>query len=276
MLRPSDTLHQLIGGTINDKRRYEQDKARVMKAAEEIKSILACRNLNVITVESLTAGMICSTLIDVPQNGSVVYGCLGTYDPDAKRQMVSVSTTNLYNHETASQMAYGALCNTRAMTSIAVTGHAAPHPDYRADIGIVWIGAAIRGVDGIYVYNKKIDIRDDGLSRIFEVWANCQSKIDDKWVYAPSDLTAYVSDLVRINTTYYSYMFLKDSIELYEKKFGTIYGKLPYCRYDDIYRPSSILRSNLKEVSSEMDYSSISTTVSCLKQEIRRFNITEI
>lgn len=98
---------------------------------------------NVVTAESLTAGLICSTLVDIPTFGAYIYGCFGVYDTDAKRRFLGVTTKNVYTATCAKQMAEGALKNSRAIVAIAVTGHAGPSVD-PAQIGIVHVGVSVR------------------------------------------------------------------------------------------------------------------------------------
>lgn len=99
--------------------------------------------LQVVTAESLTAGMIASTLVDLsPGYGSYVYGGFAVYDSDAKRKFLGVHEADVYTPACARQMAAGALEASRATASIAVTGQAGPSPP--AVLGIVDIAAALR------------------------------------------------------------------------------------------------------------------------------------
>lgn len=105
-------------------------------------------NLQIITCESLTAGLIFSTLVDVPFGGKLKYGSFSVYDTDAKRTFCGVNVDNVYTHLCASQMAVGALINSNATLAIAVTGNAMP---YQSDtqnmkqLGEIFIGIACYG-----------------------------------------------------------------------------------------------------------------------------------
>lgn len=103
------------------------------------------RQLNVVTAESLTAGMIISSLVNVPNYGSYLYGGFATYDSDAKRQFLGVKVGDVYTKECSLQMAIGALTHSRALVGVAVTGKAGPvaKTDLQS-LGTVDVGVAIR------------------------------------------------------------------------------------------------------------------------------------
>jgi len=117
----------------------------------------------VATAESLTAGLIFSTIVDVPIGGAHKYGCLGVYDTDAKRIFLGVKVENLYTHRCAKEMAEGVLKNSNATIAIAVSGNAMPNQgidkfDDIAKLGEVFIGIAGYKDDGTiicetFVYN---------------------------------------------------------------------------------------------------------------------------
>ncbi len=76
------------------------------------------------TAESLTAGLIFSTLVDIPFGGKHKYGCFGVYDTDAKRVFLGVEVEDVYTHKCAKEMAVSALKNSNASIAISVTGNA--------------------------------------------------------------------------------------------------------------------------------------------------------
>jgi PncC family amidohydrolase len=103
------------------------------------------RELNVVTAESLTGGMIVSSLVDVPLYGPYVYGGFATYDSDAKRQFLGVKVGDVYTKECSLEMAEGTLVNSRALVGLAVTGKAGPVEKADLDsLGVVDVGVAIR------------------------------------------------------------------------------------------------------------------------------------
>ena len=66
-------------------------------------------DLSLATAESLTRGLIFSTLVDMPLGGSTKYGCFSVYDTDAKRIFLGVNAGDLYTHRCATEMAVGVL-----------------------------------------------------------------------------------------------------------------------------------------------------------------------
>lgn len=118
---------------------------RMNQKAEGFLQELKARELNVVTAESLTSGMIISTIVNIPLYGAYTYGGFSTYDSDAKRKMIGVTKGDVYTETTARQMAAGALANSRAMVAIAVTGHAGPvDKNDLEDLGVVDAAVSIR------------------------------------------------------------------------------------------------------------------------------------
>jgi PncC family amidohydrolase len=127
--------------------------------AKQLLELAKTHELNIVTAESLTAGLIVSTLVDIPGYGSYVYGGFIVYDSDAKRKFIDVVTPSVYSSKCAEEMAVGALNNSRALLAIAVTGHAGPANEQ--DLGQVDIGVAIRlGVNNIHFSTKRISACD--------------------------------------------------------------------------------------------------------------------
>jgi nicotinamide mononucleotide (NMN) deamidase PncC len=97
------------------------------------KSVHSPEPLRVATAESLTAGLIFSTLVDVPFGGWYKYGCVSVYDTDAKRVFLGVEAPDVYTHKCAAQMAIGVLKNSNASVAIAVSGNAMPAQEKNMD-----------------------------------------------------------------------------------------------------------------------------------------------
>ncbi|MCX6691449.1 MAG: CinA family protein [Methanoregula sp.] len=117
----------------------------IYNASHEFLESIKTRQLNVVTAESLTGGMISSSLVDVPFYGSYIYGGFATYDSDAKRQFLGVRTGDVYTKECSLEMAIGALEHSRALVGIAVTGKAGPvEKDDLDSLGVVDVGVSIR------------------------------------------------------------------------------------------------------------------------------------
>ena len=106
------------------------------------------RGILVATAESCTGGGIIALMTDMPGSSSMVDRGFVTYSNEAKQDMVGVKAATLEAHgavseETAREMAEGALTNSRASISLAVTGIAGPDGGSPGKpVGLVWIGVA--------------------------------------------------------------------------------------------------------------------------------------
>eukprot|EP00759_Apiculatamorpha_spiralis_P012556 PhF_6_TR19575/c0_g1_i1/m.28537/K03743/pncC; nicotinamide-nucleotide amidase len=126
--------------------------------AHDVIRILRTTQHQIITAESLTSGMIASTLVSVVGGGSVVIGGAAVYATSYKRTVLGVEVVDVYTKECALEMARGALETSGGAASIgvAVTGHAGPVSNVSSDvlgrvhIGVVWKGRG--GVDYEVVY----------------------------------------------------------------------------------------------------------------------------
>ena len=57
---------------------------------------LRLHKLKLVTIESLTSGMIISNLVNIPNFGGSIYGGFAVYDTDAKRRFVGVSKRDYF------------------------------------------------------------------------------------------------------------------------------------------------------------------------------------
>ena len=99
-------------------------------------------DLQIATSESLTAGLIMSSLVHLPIGGWAKYGCFGVYDTDAKRVFNNVIVDDVYSHTCAKEMVTGVLNNSNATIAISVTGNAMPYFNDLKKLGEVFIGIA--------------------------------------------------------------------------------------------------------------------------------------
>lgn len=95
-------------------------------------------NLTLGIAESVTGGMICSTIVDVPGASKVLKGGIVAYTDAAKSKLLGVSTDILdrytaYSAAVAREMAMGIRRKLDTDISIAVTGQAGPFKDILAD-----------------------------------------------------------------------------------------------------------------------------------------------
>jgi nicotinamide mononucleotide (NMN) deamidase PncC len=137
-LRPTDILHKLTSES-HHAGYLLLDKLVKIKNDRKI-------TLTIGTAESLTAGLIFSTLVNIPLGGIHKYGAFSVYQTDAKRVFLGVTANDVYTLKCASEMAIGVLKNSNASVAIAVTGNAMPDqtkPDDMKQSGEVFIGIAI-------------------------------------------------------------------------------------------------------------------------------------
>lgn len=236
--------------SFNHLRPAENARFKSLQSAYKLKKLLIENGLNVVTVESLTAGMISKTLVDIPSMGSVVYGGFTVYDTDAKRKFINVSTEGVYSHETAKEMASGALCQSRAMVAISVTGNAMPYPDHKMDLGEVWIGVALR-IKGkehhVETYNFKACRQNKTLCEDWKKLTLAAGK-GGKPSFASISITSALADLIRLNTTAMACKFASDVIK---RNLGKLKGGILKIEgYDSECKPSWIIESHLDGTSS--------------------------
>ncbi len=119
-------------------------------AKEAIK--FATRNeLKIVTAESCTAGMICTTLTEVAGASAVLDRGFVTYSNEAKTEMLGVDAglieaKGAVSEEVARAMADGALARSNADIAIAVTGIAGPDGgSAEKPVGLVHFALSCKG-----------------------------------------------------------------------------------------------------------------------------------
>ena len=125
------------------------------------KLVDTCREngIRLIVAESITGGMICSSLVDIPGASEVLTEGLVTYTDAAKvrRLHVRLSTLEKFgaiSKETAGEMAHGLLENRDVDLGIATTGCAGPDSDEKGTpVGLSFVGIATRKGGVIYRLN---------------------------------------------------------------------------------------------------------------------------
>ena len=110
---------------------------------QSVLKYLEDNNLKLVTAESCTAGMVASTLADIPGCGSWLDCAFVTYSAQAKTSVLGVKKEtieryNLTSEEVAREMAEGALRISRANLALADTGLAGPsNGDSNIPVGTV-------------------------------------------------------------------------------------------------------------------------------------------
>jgi nicotinamide mononucleotide (NMN) deamidase PncC/exonuclease III len=180
------------------------------------------------TAESLTAGLIMSTLVDIPWGGYLKYGCFGVYNTDAKRTFLSVKVDDVYTHQCAEEMAIGTLNNSNATIAIAVTGNAMPlNPTHSGNTMYQGLGEVFIGIAGYDTDGKIICRTTQANACHSELFTTCRKwiqKIDDgigkhtKKNYAPirnsRHATSTVSQCIR-------YIVVKYALDMCGELFKT-------------------------------------------------------
>jgi nicotinamide-nucleotide amidase len=118
--------------------------------AHELAEQLRTKNLKITLAESCTGGLLAAQLTDLSHASQWFDRGFVTYSNEAKTELIGVSPTLIENHgavseEVAQAMARGALANSRAQVSIAITGIAGPGGgSAHKPVGMVCFAWAIR------------------------------------------------------------------------------------------------------------------------------------
>ncbi len=115
--------------------------------AEAAIAALAERGITVGTCESLTGGMICAALVDVPGASKVVRGGLITYQTDTKTLLAGVGAAliernGVVSAEVARAMAEGAKARLGVDVAVSATGMASPGDPGDPPAGTVFVGVS--------------------------------------------------------------------------------------------------------------------------------------
>ena len=122
--------------------------------AREIVERATLRGVTVSTAESLTAGMIASTVADIPGASAVLRGGAVTYCDQIKHRVLGVEQDTLdrytaVSYQTAREMAAGSLELYQSDIAVSATGYAGPGGGTEDDpAGTFYIGWAYRSADG--------------------------------------------------------------------------------------------------------------------------------
>jgi nicotinamide-nucleotide amidase len=124
--------------------------AKLRAAATRLLAWCRARGLKIATAESCTGGLVAAALTEIAGSSDVVDCGFVTYSNAAKQSMLGVPAATLKRHgavsgETAAAMAAGALRNSQADFSVAITGIAGPGGGTKAKpVGLVYFAAAAR------------------------------------------------------------------------------------------------------------------------------------
>lgn len=122
--------------------------SKIILLVEELGNALMKRQWQCVTAESCTGGGLAYWLTSIPGSSAWFERGFVTYSNHAKEELLGVSSATLTNfgavsRETAQEMARGALQNSRAHISVAITGIAGPDGGtVEKPVGLVWIATA--------------------------------------------------------------------------------------------------------------------------------------
>ncbi len=116
-------------------------------AASALVRLLTEQGLTVATAESLTGGLVCAALTDVPGSSTVVRGGVVSYATDVKASVLGVDAGLLaragaVDPDVAVAMAAGARRVLGADLAVSTTGVAGPDPADGQPVGTVYVGVA--------------------------------------------------------------------------------------------------------------------------------------
>ncbi len=120
-----------------------------MTGSKRLIRTLKERGLTIATAESLTGGLLGSSLVDVPGASAAYLGGICTYTDRIKHKLLGVSKESLRRHGAVSEtvaieMANGIRQKTDADLAVSATGFAGPDSDGGIPVGRVYIGVSTR------------------------------------------------------------------------------------------------------------------------------------
>ena len=133
---------------------FEQIVTHNEELARAIVERASVLGVTVSTAESLTAGMIASTIADIPGASAVLRGGAVTYCDEIKHRVLGVEQETLdcytaVSYQTAREMAAGSLDLYQSDIAVSATGYAGPGGGTEDDpAGTFYIGWVYRPTDG--------------------------------------------------------------------------------------------------------------------------------
>lgn len=124
--------------------------ASLLTRVNEVAELLQKQNKKLVTAESCTGGWVAKCCTDLPGSSTWFDRGFVTYSNEAKQDQLEVKQETLSQHGAVSlavveEMALGALVNSHADFSVAITGIAGPDGgSEQKPVGTVWIGWGIR------------------------------------------------------------------------------------------------------------------------------------
>ncbi|MBV9751442.1 MAG: CinA family protein [Hyphomicrobiales bacterium] len=137
---------------------------QVLISARRLLDLCRARGLRIVTAESCTGGLVAGALTEIAGSSDVVDRAFVTYSNEAKAEMLGVPKDLIVRHgavseEVARAMAEGALAQSIADLSVAVTGVAGPGGgSAEKPVGLVHFAAAAKGRASLHEVRRFGDI----------------------------------------------------------------------------------------------------------------------
>lgn len=154
-------------GEKKDKKELSQllDRIKDNPIEEQLVQLLRERKLTITTAESLTGGLVAAALTSVPGASDCFKVGYITYSNKAKRKVLSVKKDLLRKEGAVSapvarEMAIGAMMESEADLSVAVTGNAGPEGMEDKPVGLVYIAVCARGKTRVEEFHFEGDRRE--------------------------------------------------------------------------------------------------------------------
>lgn len=147
------------------------------RSAAELLEALSARGLTVAVAESLTGGLVLSSLVDVPGASRSLRGGVVAYATELKATLLDVDSELLAEHGAvdqlvAQQMAVGAARRLGADLGLATTGVAGPESQDGVAPGTVFVAAALGRdvqVAKLTIPGDRPDIRAGAVDAVLEL-----------------------------------------------------------------------------------------------------------
>ena len=144
--------------------------------AQAVVSALKTRGLTVAACESLTGGLICATLVDVPGASAVVRGGFVTYQTDTKTLLANVPAAligqkGVVSADVARAMAEGTRLKLGVDIAVSATGMASPGSPEEPPAGTVFVGLASTActqVLPLHLTGTRLEIRQQTVQAALE------------------------------------------------------------------------------------------------------------
>ena len=136
----------------------------MLKLAESVLAEARAKGVHIATAESCTGGLVAGALTEIAGSSDVFERGFVTYSNKAKEEALGVQAATIHTHgavsePTARAMAEGALRQSHADVSVAITGVAGPGGGTaEKPVGLVHFAAARKGGDTIAVEHRFGDI----------------------------------------------------------------------------------------------------------------------